>query len=573
MTKHDPASSSPLPAAPEHPAHGVLAFAQRQPSAADQLNALLSAPDAVEQIQALDAYTLHGLICEVGVSDAADVALLASHEQVQRFLDFDAWRGEALVPDAFEAWLQLYLEGLDIQEFGFLIESLDPELLPLYLKSKIKVFLADPGDDGMPPADAPENVESSPCYKYFISYPEDEDSGRFCRLLIRRMYDALGVMGGWRTLESTRWELDSQLEELSFQFRSQRLEEHGFRSFEDASQLFAPANPVKLREAAAALLKGDAPALNIGRDLAPLPPHFLSVIADDEARRGGFFAQAVALLDAQGWRVVQSQIGTLGNVAASAQRVEPGDRASAASAFRLALSYADVGLAYLSHQRLPDAAALLRVMPLREVVQAGHALLYRLAAKARALSARGVLSLVEEVGFSLLTDAEAALFEGLAKPRPVRDAATDEPFWSLQEVEGAAATLALVTLKVSIFFEVLRFDRAELAALVCLPGLNLSPADVHFDTLLATLILQHHLHGDLRLQPLEAAEVPTDADALRKLVADWFAPFTQGDAAGAAKRWQQRVTQALLDDLSHLSASAPLDPRFVRCLLLRFSIA
>jgi hypothetical protein len=561
MTAQDPAAA---------PAYALAAYAERLPSPRAQMEALLSAPDPAAAVHALDAFALHGLISDIGLSDATDLALLASPEQVQRFLDFDAWRGDQLDPRPFETWLQLYLDGLDLHDFGHLIESLDPELLPLYLKQKLQVFLADPGDDGLPPPDAPDNVESSPDAKYFILYPDDEDSGRLCRLLIRRLYDALGVMAGWRTLEATRWELRTELEELSFQLRTQRLEEHGFRAFDEAAQLYAYVEPAKLRAEAAEMLAADDPApLRVGRDHLPFPPHFLAVLSEDESGRGGFLPRAVALLDADGWRILQNQVGTLGNTAASAQRVEPGDRAAAASAFRLALSYADVGLAYLSHQRLEDAAALLRLMPLRRVVQVGHALIARLAKQARALQARGVLSLVEGQPLSMLTDAEATLFEGLSMPRPIRDAGQGEPFWSLAEVEAAAVTLALIAFKVSIFFEVLRLDQAELAALAYQPDLNLTPPDIHFDALLATLILQRHLTGELALQPLQAAAVPTDADTLRAIIAEWFSPFTQGDAAAAARRWQRSVTQLLLDDLAHLPPHAPLDPRFVRCLLLR----
>lgn len=560
--------------------------AERIPSRM-RMDALLEMPGAREYVQELDAYALHGLLMEVGLSDALDLALLASQDQVQRFIDFDAWRKDAFDPGAFGVWLGIYMDGLELEDFGRLLESLDTEILPLFLKAHIQVFMAE---DGLPPDNAPENVESSPDYKYFIQYPEDEDTGRFCRKLIKKVYDSLGVMIGWRTLESVRWELQTEMEILAYQFRNQRLEEHGFRSVDEAAALYAPINPVKIRDEAAAILAGQDPSksggvtttilntgLNTGPADIPIHPHFLSVLAEDESKRQGFFARVMGLLDDATWRVVTNQLSTLGNMAASAEAIEPGDRKGAANAFRIALSYLDVGLTYISRQQPEDAAKLLGKLALRRVVQVGHGLVRGLAKQSQLIGARGRLSLVEGQPYSLLTDTERSLMEGLSQRRPIKDATAALPFWSLAEVEAAAASLALIAFQEGFFFDVLKFDRAELAALVYQQNLNVGPEAAHFDNLVATFIVQQRLRKELLLLPLDAQELRAllasltdDPTAqLAALVDQWFGRFQQPEAVATVKRWRRRITTTLTEELGGLCGPAKtLDPRFISCVLI-----
>src|SRR5690606_20850084 len=91
------------------------------------------------------------------------------------------------------------------------------------------------------------NVALSPDNAYWIVYPEDEDAAALMRALVNRLYEVDYPLA-WTLFEATRWELTSEMEESAFRWRTSRMEELGYVSFEEALEVYHTLNPVQFRE-------------------------------------------------------------------------------------------------------------------------------------------------------------------------------------------------------------------------------------------------------------------------------------------------------------------------------------
>ena len=389
------------------------------------MDALVEDPNAAEQVAALDAFELHELLREVGLSDAVALARLATPEQVQRFIDFDAWHREEFSTRAFEEWLEVYL-GLPDEAFARLVLGLDPEVLPLFLKLHVRVYMAD--DEGRPPEDVEEQLEVTPDQTYYVHYPEDARSARLCRELVRRVYDTLGVMKGWMLLEATRWELESEMGTAALHFRTQRLQEHGFDGRLEALEKLAPVSLELLRAEAEVALASEA--LRVGAGVPAMPRGFANALATLEGSPEDFLRRCIEGLDAARADLIQSQLVALGNLTASARGVEPGDRAGARRVFEQTLGRLNVSLEFLARDDVARGSRLLERMPLRRIYLTGDALIRRLSEQAAALLSRGRLTLTDSPT-SLLNEGERALMDGLTRQPAVRDGLSGAIFPSL----------------------------------------------------------------------------------------------------------------------------------------------
>jgi hypothetical protein len=82
----------------------------------------------------------------VGLADATWILEYATPDQIVACLDLDAWRGVALERTTLDAWLTA-LAQTDDEAFAKSALSLDPELLVLYLKDRIDVFVKPPDSE------------------------------------------------------------------------------------------------------------------------------------------------------------------------------------------------------------------------------------------------------------------------------------------------------------------------------------------------------------------------------------------------------------------------------------------
>ena len=214
---------------------------QRQPtetSIEERVATLLASADASDRVREMDAFSLYNLVRDFDDSSARSLALLASAEQSQAFLDFDCWNRDQLDCDRLGAWLRLLFQGDDEMVRG-LSAGLDPELLGRFLREHVEVYTYQVAEDAdiIEAINAP--IESSPDGVYAIVMPADPDTAATVRLLIHRLYFT-DQDAARQFLHAARWELNAELEHNAYWARSGRLEQYGFLPTEEAAALYWP---------------------------------------------------------------------------------------------------------------------------------------------------------------------------------------------------------------------------------------------------------------------------------------------------------------------------------------------
>jgi len=244
---------APLPLAPDDP-RAVLKLARSDRRAAvdalratpvdDQValvcNAPLDArgellgllPEPERVIPLLPEAELCFTVNAIGLADSAWVLEHATPEQVTAAIDLDAWT--RLEPDlpALSAWIGA-LASTERASFRRAVEALDPELLVLYLKSRVEVFQKAAGDDDWM---APESAQTLEGQFYYRAKNDGDDLAAISELL--RMLFEEDYWTYFRVMQGAMWELEADTQEWALRWRTGRLEDLGFPSWDDSMRIY-----------------------------------------------------------------------------------------------------------------------------------------------------------------------------------------------------------------------------------------------------------------------------------------------------------------------------------------------
>jgi hypothetical protein len=203
-------------------------------AARGELLGLLPVPEAV--VPALPEAELCFTAKAIGLADAGWLLAHATPEQLVACVDLDAWSASELVPDRARlgTWLAVLADaGEDALLRG--ARALDPELIVLWLKERLEVWLkpSDSEGDFEPPAGA----QSLDGQFYFRARREGDDLAE-----VRALLDVLFREEYWtyfRMLQGVAWELDAETEEWALRWRAGRLLDLGFPELDEALALYA----------------------------------------------------------------------------------------------------------------------------------------------------------------------------------------------------------------------------------------------------------------------------------------------------------------------------------------------
>jgi len=245
-------SDQPAPAAESR---RILALARRDRNAARREIALLPVEDQVALVcetplparrEVLDLLpTPEAVIPElpeaelcftakaIGLADAAWLLAHATPEQVVACVDLDAWSSEDLVPDRARlgAWMSALAQAGEEALLGA-ARSLDAELLVLWLKDRIEVWLK-PNDDDWEPAPGAQSLDGQFFFRARKEGDDLADLRMFLDVLFREDYWTY-----FRMLQGTTWELDTETEDWALRWRTGRLLDLGFPSWEEAMAIY-----------------------------------------------------------------------------------------------------------------------------------------------------------------------------------------------------------------------------------------------------------------------------------------------------------------------------------------------
>lgn len=367
----------------------------------------------------------------------------ATPEQLTALLDLDAWHHDRLDVPKARFWLLAIADtfaGGDRQRGALadLIYRMDPEMWTLALTHGTQVIDLDPSDDGARDAaiDALSHLRTWETPDgFFIVGVTDDELGQMVLHILDLVY-ADDLAEGRKLVLSIQAALPSMLEEDLLRWRSGRLADLGFVSWEEAMRLFRP-------------LDHQAAARQAARDFTYLPDeHDVSGMV---AWTGPELLRRVMarLSDAEhGLRAREFLLLT--NEVMAAQRFPPGDEAHQQRAIDQTQATLSLGLELLlaAEPKHPDPEAFLAervaAIGLRDVFRVGYGALDKLRRAAKALHSGSRISLT---GPASLLDrpwgpAVAALLRWYPELTLQATSARTRPIAGLQDVARATQLIA-----------------------------------------------------------------------------------------------------------------------------------
>ena len=446
-------------------------------NAKDRLEVLLREPNAAELVRALPAEDLYAAVVDVGLADSTELVQLASPEQFRTFVDLGAWTKDRFEAHRAITWLRA-ARGDDLREFLGKVHELDLEVLQLLLRATARIV-----DREEQPDPDPSRVSlETPDGRYFIELHVEGAELSAVRALLTELI-AEDPFEASRLLESTRWQLPSELEETAYRFRQARLADLGFPPLEQAAGVFTFAEPGP----SAAPPAGSVPELSPSR-VDHLAAALRSMASDEVEHQ-------------------EEQFRSLANWVLVAEGVEPGDTRAAREIAEAVRDYLALGFEHLCGADSTRAVGVVRQLGLRRIFQIGFSLTLKLKFRADRLRRRPLFRLE---GAFLVFPSEENVLSALRRHRPLRALAVEGPepvpFRTLAELRSADDAVARAEQQHAFL---MAFLGGTLPAAVEALKSFRSPLDeLGIDRLFGAIVAHALLEGLLLMAPLEADRLP-----------------------------------------------------------------
>jgi len=393
-------------------------------------DAIISEPDAAQLVPTLPVQELYYAIKEVGLADASELVALATPEQVQGFVDLDAWERDRLEVTRVDAWLET-LADAGYEKLGSVVDKLDAEVIALWLQQKTRIY-------DLSIEEVPEEAEGhfypTPDRFYLLDILPGGEEGKALERILDWLY-RFDLELGRRVIMSAKWELGSDLEEHAYRWRQGRMADLGYVDFYEALSIYQWLDPASVK-------------IDEHTFVAPPPetPTELPAVLAGSLDEAGFFGKALATLssDAEVERL-HGALVLLINKAMAADLVDPGDFEHGKEALGRAVAYVGLGLEYLSRNDPARAGQALLSVALERIFRVGFALTLQLKTLAETLVQKGG---VDPIGIEAPWD---DVMRALRQRRPEYPRALDTPpadgtrhFATLADVARAAAALETI---------------------------------------------------------------------------------------------------------------------------------
>jgi hypothetical protein len=532
-------------------------------------DALLAGADPVSAIRALPPDEFFYVLHELGFPEALDIMIHGTAEQVQGALDLALWDRDQISTERANEWLDAMAQA-PFETVAVWVRGLDIELFALLIRQRARIYdlsLEEPPDE-------PEgSFFDTPDRLFTLDLLGDDETQRTTQSLVENLYRADQFMMR-RFLIGMRSELDADLEQTAFRWRSGRMADMGFVDFYEALEVYRELDPSSVH------LDPGPVAANPPRDDSAADSHLrLPVVMADRMAGATPFARAVAALNSPTEAAdLHNALVALCNRVLSADRVSPGDDPVVAGVLGRVAATLDLAVEFLSRGDETAGVTAVRRIPLIKLFRLGVSVVGKLHRMARALMRDSPFAALRpEVDLWEPEDAE--VLAALASLRPQFPRMLDQPpgtgerpFACLHDVaiataamERAGAALALV-LGLGVRPAHLAPER--------LAGIGVAdPAIVDAGLLARTVVVQRLLgrpSGPIEPLPVEAISLfikkfngsPQRIEIMAKEAAEILQSAAPGERFTAA-------TQAVATRWLH--SLAPLGPVLTRTALVRGS--
>ena len=521
------------------------------------MDSLLSSSDPGAAVAGLSIPELYFTIAEVGLADAYELVALATPEQFQGCLDLAIWDRDQLQDAGVMPWLAA-LVAAGFEHFGQVWTQLDPELAALIIQRHARIY--DKTLEEEPPEDSELPMFETPDRFFVVELTADRDEDiKLVHEIIEDLY-RFDMVVARHVLMAARSELPSELEEMSYRWRSGRLADLGYVDFYDALEVFRPIDLASIE-----IGEGSQDRItDVEAERAPgnLPAPMLERVVGR-----AFLARALArITDSDELARLEAATIVLVNKVLSAARVRPGDEDAVAVATEHATATLALGLEVVSRGDVDRAARALESIALVRLHRLGYTVTARLARLARQIAPRA----------STAGEPASAVLESVLMARPFFPRVLDEPpgagvrpFESVADVTAAATVLrelaARIAIATALGVDLVAMadkpeprpeldDHARTAIVRLLGGGELDPAPLSVDELRSFLdgARDAGVAVDAMVARIAESEIAVDRATIATLVDGWISELV--DELGPVD----------LDDL---------DPRFVGKVLLRASVS
>ncbi len=293
----------------------------------------------------------------MGLGDAGWILEHATPQQLVTALDLDAWRGTVPDPGHLSSWMKAIADA-GPETLARTASAIDPELLVLYLKGRIEVWL-NPSDDDWEPPESSRSLDS----QFYFRCRQPGDDLEDVEAMLKELFQ-VDYWLYFRALQGVIWELQTETEEWAHRWRSGRLEDLGFPPWDEAMQIYGYVRPDQRA------VLGEAGALHA--DSWRLPVWLPSLPSGSDAKHSIF--RAIAKLSEEERRACFYAFVALANRVAVADRMPLGDAEAIPGAIEKAATVASRGLEHIAGESHLDPSEVLRRVSLVRLFRVGVSL-------------------------------------------------------------------------------------------------------------------------------------------------------------------------------------------------------
>ena len=370
--------------------HKSLPWEAGQPSgflAGIDFDAILQSPEAKQIIQSLPTQVLYYGLKRKGMAECIDVLPHLAEEQVTRLADYDLWYKDSLVPQKAFELLGYFGEHSSEQlykRFSFLEEeyqlSILGGLIRVYELEEFEAMSQEQQDQ----------LFAMPCNEIYYSIEtDDQETISFIQKLMAALTEH-NLRYAYSLVSHVSYGLKSENEEAIRRFRTCRLEEDGFVSYEDSLSCFVGLDFLALREKWA---QGNS---------------FQGAVTAVHESRENYLNRVLDLAQASQWTVdeqyeVHQQLLYLANSLCSAAQVEPEDLYGLNRVLEQCRAVVGLGLEYLSGSDLQLGLKVLKGEHVKNLFRTGISLVQDLRKKAIARLVEAGLPEVDSLSHGFAT--------------------------------------------------------------------------------------------------------------------------------------------------------------------------
>jgi hypothetical protein len=436
------------PSQPAAPGGNVIALSRyraqlQRGRRARRADEIFASPDPERAIRALPGDELFYLVSELGFPEALDVMQHATSSQVQTVLDFALWERDQIPSERADEWLRALVMAPPATVVAW-VRGLDVELCAVLLRRRARIYDLSLDE----PPDEPEGAFlSTPDNLFTLDLLGEGDEAAVTARLIDALYREDKNLAR-RLLVGMRSELDAELEEAAYRWRSGRMADLGFVEFYEALEVYRELDPAQV----AVRTEGNRARPSAERaSYLRLP----GALAERLAAGGTPFARAVAaIVDADQVAELHFELVALCNRVLSADRVSPADHEKVAAVLARVAATLDLAVEFLGRGSDERATAAVAGIPLMVIFRVGVSLVAKVKKLALALERHTPFA---RTGLRLFETEDLELLAALTQLRPLfprrldtPPGAGERPFGSLADIAAATAALEQVGASITL---------------------------------------------------------------------------------------------------------------------------